>query len=105
MTGEQVLDILLTGNRRYLEGRKSGVHQVPDRQQLVAGQNPHAAVLCRSDSRVPPEHIFDQTHGEIFVVRVAGNIAGPSEVGSLEYAVEHLKVPLILVMGHEGCGA
>jgi len=54
---------------------------------------------------VPPENIFDQTHGEIFVVRVADNIAGPSEVGSLEYAVEHLRVPLVLVMGHEGCGA
>jgi carbonic anhydrase len=105
MTGEQVLNTLLEGNRRYLEGRKRGVHQVPDRQQLVAGQTPHAAILCCSDSRVPPEHIFDQTHGEMFVVRVAGNIAGPSEVGSLEYAVEHLEVPLVLVMGHEGCGA
>lgn len=105
MTGEQALNNLLEGNRRYLEGRKTGAHQIPDRQKLAAGQNPQAAILCCSDSRVPPEHIFDQSHGQVFVVRVAGNIAGPSEVGSLEYAVEHLKIPLLLVMGHEGCGA
>jgi carbonic anhydrase len=105
MTGEQVRNTLLAGNKRYLEGRRIAANREPDRQQLVAGQIPLAAVLCCSDSRVPPEHIFDQAHGEIFVVRVAGNIARPSEVGSLEYSVQHLKVPLVLVMGHEGCGA
>ena len=76
-----------------------------DLTAMVEGQSPSAAVLCCSDSRVGPEHILDQGLGDIFVVRVAGNIAGLSELGNLEYAVEHLKVPLLLVLRHEGCGA
>lgn len=76
-----------------------------DLAAMVDGQSPIAADLCCADSRVGPEHVMDQGLGDIFVVRVAGNIAGISELGSLEYAAEHLKVPLLLVLGHEGCGA
>jgi len=75
---------------------------------MVEGPSPSAAVLCCSDSRVGPEHILGQGLGDIFVVRVADNIAGLPELGNLEYAeyaVEHLKVPLLLVLGHEGYGA
>ena len=68
-------------------------------------QSPMAAILCCSDSRVPPEHVFDAGLGEIFIVRVAGHVVGTSVLGSLEYAVDHLNVSLILVLGHESCGA
>ncbi|MBA3045972.1 MAG: carbonic anhydrase [Candidatus Thermoplasmatota archaeon] len=91
---------LADGNRRFIS--KHGA----ELDKHIAGQNPFAAVLTCSDSRVPPELIFDVGIGEIFVVRDAGNIAiDPSEIGSLEYAVEHLRVPLIVVMGHTCCGA
>ena len=72
---------------------------------MVHIQSPFAAVLCCSDSRVPPDHVLDRKLEEIFVVRVAGKVPGPAVVGSLEYAVAHLKVPLLRVPGHEGCGA
>jgi carbonic anhydrase len=71
---------------------------------MVQSQSPIAAVLCCSDSRVPPEHVLDQKIGEIFVVRVVGTVPGPPVIGSPEYAILHLKVPLLLVLGHEGCG-
>jgi carbonic anhydrase len=76
-----------------------------DRENLVDSQSPMAAILCCSDSRVPPEHVFDAGLGEIFIVRVAGHVVWTSVLGSLEYAVDHLDVPLILVLGHESCGA
>ena len=72
---------------------------------MVQSQSPIAAVLSCSDSRVPPEHVLDKKIGEVFVVRVAGKVPGTSVIGSLEYAILHLKVPLLLVLGHEGCGA
>jgi carbonic anhydrase len=72
---------------------------------MVHSQSPVAAVLSCYDSRVPPEHVLDKKIGEIFVVRVAGKVPGTAVIGSLEYAVVHLKVPLLLVLGHEGCGA
>jgi carbonic anhydrase len=75
------------------------------RKATVSGQHPYAIVLTCSDSRVPPEHIFDAGIGEIFVVRTAGNIADAVALGSLEYAAEHLHAPLLLVLGHESCGA
>lgn len=75
------------------------------RKELVKGQKPFAIILTCADSRVAPEHIFDQGLGEIFVMRVAGNIAGPGMLGSIEYAIEHLHCPLIVVMGHQECGA
>ncbi|OLN29370.1 carbonic anhydrase [Desulfosporosinus metallidurans] len=69
------------------------------------GQHPFAVIVSCSDSRVPPELLFDQALGDLFVVRVAGNVVTPVEMGSIEYAVEHLKVPLVVVLGHEECGA
>ena len=99
------LDRLLEGNQRFISGERTGVSARWEPDTMVISQRPFAAVLGCSDSRVPPEQIFDLGPGEIFVVRVAGNIAGPSETGSLEYAVQHLGVSLVLVLGHEGCGA
>jgi carbonic anhydrase len=75
------------------------------RQQLAAGQKPFAVVLTCADSRLAPEFIFNQGLGDLFVLRVAGNIVDPFELGSIEYAVEHLHVPLIVLLGHEKCGA
>jgi carbonic anhydrase len=100
------LERLLDGNRRFVAGTRTFPHQESERrQEVVAGQKPFAAILSCSDSRVVPEIIFDQGLGDLFVARVAGNImAGPLRA-SLEYAVEHLGVPLILVLGHSGCGA
>jgi carbonic anhydrase len=81
-------------------------HQTADRQHLLAsGQTPHCAVLTCSDSRVPPEIVFDEGLGDIFAIRVAGNVAGDDETASIEYAAEHLHVPLVVVMGHQQCGA
>jgi carbonic anhydrase len=75
------------------------------RSKLAAGQKPYAIVLTCSDSRVPPEMVFDEGLGELFVVRVAGNVADPIVLGSIEYAAEHLGSPLVVVLGHERCGA
>jgi carbonic anhydrase len=75
------------------------------RESLTTGQTPFAVVVCCSDSRVPPELVFDQGLGDVFVVRVAGNVVDPVVLGSVEYAVEHLHVPLVIVLGHEDCGA
>lgn len=94
------LDELLAGNRRFVEATPS-----KKRAHLALGQEPHAVVLGCSDSRVPVETIFDRGPGEIFVVRVAGNIARTDALASVEYAVEVLKTPLVLVLGHSGCGA
>jgi carbonic anhydrase len=96
---------LMAGNRRFVAGKP----QVPDlvslRYKLVAGQSPKAIILACSDSRVGPELIFDQSLGDIFVVRTAGNVADPVALGSIEYAVEHLYSPLLVVLGHQKCGA
>lgn len=105
MTGNSPLEKLLEGNRRFISGGRTGASAAWDPDAMLAGQEPFAAVLGCSDSRVPPEQVFDLGPGEIFVVRVAGNIAGPSQTGSLEYAVSHLHVPLLLVLGHDDCGA
>lgn len=102
----EALERLLAGNRRYVTAMHIHPDQTPARrQELVAGQTPFAAILSCSDSRVVPEIIFDQGLGHLFVVRVAGNIVDNATLGSLEYAVRHLGVPLVLVMGHTGCGA
>jgi len=107
MKGSEILDKILHGNRRFVQGERTGVCNPVDvdLKSMVLSQSPIAAVLSCSDSRVPPDHVLDKKIGEIFVVRVAGKVPGPAVVGSLEYAVEHLKVPLLLVLGHEGCGA
>jgi carbonic anhydrase len=112
-TGEQAraaqqaaLQALSAGNARFVEG-KQAPHDLGEerRHALAKGQHPHAAILSCSDSRVPPEHVLDQQLGEIFVVRTAGNVADGVALGSLEYAVEHLGVPVVVVLGHQSCGA
>ncbi len=106
LSGEQVLQELIAGNRRYVAGRATRPNQDPDtRQRLVQGQHPRAVILTCADSRVPPEIVFDCGLGELFVVRVAGNIADDTVIASIEYAARHLGVPLVVVMGHSHCGA
>lgn len=107
MKGSEVLEKILSGNKRFVRGERTGLCNPVDvdLKTMVHTQSPLAAVLSCSDSRVPPDHVLDKKIGEIFVVRVAGKVPGPVVVGSLEYAVAHLKVPLLLVLGHEGCGA
>ena len=100
------LDLLMAGNRRFVKGRMLHPDQtIGRRQDLAKGQQPFAIILTCSDSRVPPEVYFDQGLGDIFVVRTAGNVINDHVIGSIEYAVEHLKAPLLLVIGHERCGA
>ena len=103
-TADQALAQLKAGNGRFVEG-KPIVRDVVKRADLAAKQSPFAIVLTCADSRVAPELVFDQGLGDLFVLRVAGNIADPAELGSIEYAIEQLRVPLVVVMGHENCGA
>jgi len=110
--GEQIDDwqsalrFLEDGNNRYLENRSmKRDRNVEDRATFNEGQNPFAVILTCSDSRVSPEIYFDQKPGSIFVIRNAGNIADTTALGSLEFAVEHLNVPLVVVVGHSACGA
>jgi len=103
--GREVWQHLLEGNQRFVQGMPLGRNLQELRQTLVQGQKPKAAVLCCSDSRVAPEIIFDQTLGDLFVVRTAGLVLDPTSLGSLEYAVDHLGVPLLILLGHEKCGA
>jgi carbonic anhydrase len=107
MKPEEALQKLMDGNKRYVENSMGACGQTNTalREGLAKGQKPYAIILSCSDSRVSPEIIFDKTLGEIFVVRVAGNIPDPIVLGSIEYAAEHLGSPLILVLGHERCGA
>ena len=105
-TAEQALQRLKDGNRHFAEGMtKSTKLDISKRQALVKGQAPFAIVLACADSRVTPEYVFSEGLGDLFVVRVAGNISDPFVLGSVEYAVEHLHVPLIVVLGHQNCGA
>jgi carbonic anhydrase len=100
------LQELKQGNQRFVEARMMHPDQNPDTRLSVAkSQAPFAIVLSCSDSRLPPEVIFDQGLGDLFVVRVAGNIVDPAGMGSIEYAVGHLGSPLIVVLGHQNCGA
>jgi len=96
---------LMEGNKRYQKGVAKRHDFMAEREALVAGQNPYAAILSCADSRVAPEYAFDSGRGDLFVVRVAGNFANPDAIASFEYAVEVLKTPLLLVLGHESCGA
>ena len=107
MKGSEVLEKVLHRNKRFLQGERTGVCSPVDVDlgAMVQDQSPIAAVHCCSDSRVPPVNVLDKKIGEIFVVRVAGKVPGIAVIGSLEYTVNHLKVPLLLVLGHEGCGA
>ena len=103
---QDALQVLLDGNGRFSSGKLEHPHQDQKRRnELLAGQNPIAVILTCSDSRLSPEVIFDQGLGDIFVVRTAGNVLDDIALGSVEYAVEHLHVPLVVVMGHQKCGA
>jgi carbonic anhydrase len=93
------------GEERFVTGHPQAKDLVHDRAALVSGQHPYAIVLVCSDSRVAPEILFDTSIGELFVVRVAGNVVDPDVLGSIEYAAMHLHPSLLLVMGHDGCGA
>ena len=106
LTPAAALERLIDGNKRFAEGTPTHRHEdLGWRKELTAGQHPFATIFGCSDSRVPSELVFDQGFGDLFVVRVAGNIGGEDDLGSIEYAVNHLNTPLVLVMGHEGCGA
>jgi carbonic anhydrase len=105
-TGEEALLRLEAGNRRFMLGKTRHAHESANwRRMLVAGQHPFVTLLCCSDSRVPPELVFDQGFGDLFVIRVAGNVIAADVLGSIQYAVRHLATPLLVVMGHEECGA
>jgi carbonic anhydrase len=99
------LERLLKGNTRYVEGVSLRHDFKHEREALAGGQNPYAAILSCADSRIAPEYAFDSGRGDLFVCRVAGNFANAETVASLEYAVAVLNTPLILVLGHDSCGA
>jgi carbonic anhydrase len=107
LSPDEALQKLMDGNKRYVENKLTNVAKIDSatRTSLAKSQKPYAIILSCSDSRVPPELVFDKGLGEIFVVRVAGNIPDPVVLGSIEYAAEHLGSPLVMVLGHERCGA
>jgi len=104
---DEALQRLMDGNQRYVDNQMTGskLCDLSTRTSLAKSQQPYAIILTCSDSRVPPEILFDKGLGEIFVIRVAGNIPDPVVLGSIEYAAEHLGSPLVMVLGHERCGA
>ena len=105
-TALEAIERLKEGNRRFVAGRRrSGAVSPNRRMRLTDGQNPFAAILGCSDSRVPAELVFDQGLGDLFVVRVAGNVAAPSQVGSVEFAADKFGIELVVVLGHTRCGA
>lgn len=96
---------LVSSNQRFMRGETKTREFVNKRKELTAGQNPKVIVLACADSRVAPELVFDKNLGELFVIRTAGNIADRVALGSIEYAAEHLHCELLVVLGHEKCGA
>lgn len=105
ISAELIWSELIKGNKRFMAGKHTTVNYTSMRQQLVKGQHPQAIILGCADSRVPPEFVFDKNLGELFVVREAGNIADEVTLGSIEYAIEHLHSKILIVLGHESCGA
>ncbi len=107
MNSAEALERLREGNRRYAAGKSTRLSTIDpaERAELAGGQGPFAVILSCSDSRVPVELVFDQGAGDLFVIRVAGNVATPTQIGSIEYAVSRLGAQLVVVLGHEGCGA
>lgn len=106
LTPDQALAKLMAGNRRFVNNQRQNPHQSCDRLREVAPhQDPFAAILSCADSRVPPEIVFDQGIGDLFVVRVAGNVTNTDEIASEEYAIAVLGVKVLVVLGHERCGA
>ncbi len=106
LTPAQALQKLVDGNARFVAGKPMHPHQTPAaRAELVRGQTPFAVVVGCSDSRTAPEILFDEGLGDLFIIRVAGNVIDDETLGSVEYGVEHLHSPLVVVMGHSACGA
>jgi carbonic anhydrase len=107
VTGDEAYALLQDGNARFVAGETIAYHEDAARRKETAdnGQKPFVSVLTCSDSRVPAEIVFDQGIGDVFVVRVAGNVADTDEIGTLEYGVGHLNTPLLVVLGHTKCGA
>src|SRR5215831_3054125 len=106
LSADQALSRLLAGNARFVAYKERHPDESADRRrELISGQHPFAVILGCSDSRVAPELLFDEGLGDLFVIRVAGNIVDDAVLGSIEYAVEHLGTKLIVVLGHEKCGA
>jgi carbonic anhydrase len=105
LSPDAALDRLMKGNARYVEGVSKRHDFTHEREPLRAGQNPFAGVLSCADSRIAPEYCFDTARGDVFVCRVAGNFASDEIVASFEYAVQVLNTPLIMVLGHDACGA
>lgn len=106
MTQQEIIDRLAAGNDRFVADKLDGKLQNSTRRDdLTSGQDPWAIILSCADSRVVPELAFDSGLGELFVVRVAGNVANSSSIASIEYAVAHIGTPVIVVLGHESCGA
>jgi len=103
---DQGLQMLMDGNKRFVAGNLTSLSNLAqDREQLTTGQSPFAVIVCCSDSRVPPEIVFDQTLGQLFVIRTAGQVIDEAARGSITYGVDFLGAPLLLVLGHSGCGA
>ena len=106
MTADQALARLAAGNERFVRGEaRFPTVQKEILAELAKGQRPYATIIGCSDSRVPPELVFDAGFGELFIVRIAGNIISPEIMGTLQYAAVHLHTQLFVVLGHEGCGA
>ena len=105
-TADEALARLVAGNERFVNGQaRFPTVQKDILADLATGQRPYATILGCSDSRVPPELVFDASFGELFIVRVAGNVVSPEVMGTLQYAAVHLRTPLFVVLGHENCGA
>ena len=105
LSSDAALERLMKGNKRYVEGETRRHDSKREREALVGGQNPYAGILSCADSRIAPEYAFDSGRGDLFVCRVAGNFANDDTVASMEYAVAMLNTPLIMVLGHDSCGA
>jgi len=105
LTPDAAFERLMKGNARYVAGNSTRHDFRHQREALVAGQNPFAGILSCADSRIVPDYTFDTGRGDLFVCRVAGNFADDESIASFEYGVEHLSVPLLMVLGHQSCGA
>jgi len=106
INSDHALEELVAGNRRYVDSKQRHPNQTPRRRaELSNTQEPFAVILGCSDSRVPPEVIFDRGLGDLFIVRIAGNVINDMILGSIEYAANHLHTPLIMVLGHSKCGS
>jgi carbonic anhydrase len=105
MSPQAALKRLMDGNRRFIEGHATARNTPKRRSELEKGQAPFAAILCCSDSRVPPETVFDEGLGDLFVIRLAGNFLDDNGLASMEYALLNLGTSLVFVLGHEKCGA